>query len=139
VVWRLSLLPTTEIKFKTAKYEIEKDKDKEAPDVDLNVCQPSSVLFSFKGEKNKQGTPMLEGAYRLILVNDGARLKGTIKDETVIMDQAERYGIIKKESSKWTCAGVPFATKGLIEELLIKDPTFRRVLTRRVMEQLQKD
>jgi len=130
---------TTELKFKTSKYEIEKDKDKEAPDVDLNICKPSSVLFSFKGEKNKQGTPMLEGAYRMMLVNTAERQKGMVKDETVIMDQAERYDIIKKEASKWTCAGVPFGSKGAIEETLIKDPTFRRLLTRRVMEQLLKD
>jgi recombination protein RecA len=130
---------TTELKFKTARYEIEKDKDKEAPDVDLNICKPISVLFSFKGEKNKQGTPMLEGAYRLVLVSTEARQKGTVNDETVIMDQAEKYGIIKKESNKWTCAGVPFATKGAIEETLTKDPPFRRLLTRRVMEQLLKD
>lgn len=134
---------TTEIKFKTAKYEIEKGKDgkeeKEAPDVDLNLIKPLSVLFSFKGEKNKQGAAKMEGAYRLALTNTDTRKKGGVCDETVIMDEAERYDIIKKEGSKWTVIGVPFDTKKAIQETLEKDPTFKRLLSKRVMECLLAD
>jgi RecA/RadA recombinase len=131
---------TTEVKFRTAKYEIEKDKEeKEAPDVDLKLVKPLSVLFSFKGEKNKQGHAMMEGAFRIALHNSNDRKKGDVCDETVIMDEAERYDILKKEGSKWACAGVPFDTKKEIENLLMKDAAFKRLLSKRVMECLLAD
>lgn len=131
---------TTEVKFKTAKYEIEGSKeDKEAPGVDLNIVKPSSVLFTFKGEKNKQGAAKMEGGYRLSLLNSATTSKGAVMDETVIMDQAERYDIIKKDKGKWACAGVPFDTKSQIQETLTKDSAFRRILSKRVMECLLAD
>lgn len=134
---------TTEVKFKTAKYEIEKSKEekeeKEAIDVDLRLVKPLSVLFSFKCEKNKQGHAMVEGGYRVALSNGEYYKKGDILDATVIMDEAERYEILKKEGSKWACAGVPFGTKKEIEVLLTKDVGFKRLLSKRVMECLLAD
>lgn len=130
---------TTEMKYRTAKYEIDKDEDKDADKVDLNITKPMSVMFSFKNEKNKQGAAMMEGAFRLGLVNDDKYRKGAVCDETVIMDEAEKYEIIKKESSKWSVLGVPFDTKKLIQETLVKDTTFKRLLSKRVMECLLAD
>lgn len=130
---------TTEMKYRTAKYEIEKDEDKEADKVDLTITKPLSVMFSFRNEKNKQGAAMMEGAFRLGLVNDGKYRKGTVCDETIIMDEAEKYEIIKKESSKWSVLGVPFETKKMIHETMVKDTTFKRLLSKRVMECLLAD
>jgi RecA/RadA recombinase len=134
---------TTEVKFKTAKYEIEKVKgekeEKEAIDIDLMLVKPLSVLFTFKCEKNKQGHSMMEGGYRVALGNTETHKKGDVLDASVIMDQAERYEILKKEGSKWLCAGVPFGTKGEIESLLVKDQGFKRLLSKRVMECLLAD
>lgn len=132
---------TTEIKFKSAKYEIDKDKgDKEAADIDLSIVKPASVLFSFKVEKNKQGqAPMMEGAYRLTTVSTETKPKGTVMDEVVLIEQAERYEIIKKEGSKWTCAGVPFDTKKALQTTLETDATFKRLLSKRILECLLAD
>lgn len=130
---------TTEVKYRTAKYEIEKDEDKEAENVDLTLTKPLSVVFSFRNEKNKQGAAMMEGAFRLGLVNDGKYRKGLVHDDTIIMDEAEKYEIIKKESSKWSVLGVPFDTKKLIQETMAKDATFKRLLSKRVIECLMTD
>lgn len=130
---------TTEIKFKAVKYEIEKDKDAEADKVSLNLVKPLSALLSWRAEKNKQGTPMLDGMYRLALVSDEYKKKGEIYDEPVIMAEAERCGIVKKEGSKWTCAGVPFDSKKMIEETLFADKAFKRLLSQRILDQLLAD
>ena len=131
---------TTEVKFKNPKYEIEKSKDTEPEqDVDLNIVKPLSALFSFRVEKNKQGSPMAEGSYRVTTVNSELRHKGEVQDENVILDWAEKYEIVKKENSKWTCAGVPFDTRKSIEESLIKDKAFKHILAKQVLDILLKD
>lgn len=130
---------TTEMKYRTAKYEINKDEDKDAEKVDLNATKPLSVVFSFKNEKNKQGAAMMEGAFRLGLINDDKYRKGVVYDDSVIMDEAEKYEIIKKESSKWSVLGVPFDTKKAIQDTMVKDTTFKRLLSQRVIQCLLAD
>lgn len=126
---------STETKFKQPKYEFEKStkKARDESEGGLTVNRPLWVDFAYRVEKNKQGGQPTEGTYRILLVDSETHKKGDVVDESSILDWAERYEIVKKEGSGWLCAGSPFKTKKSIEEGMLSDPNFKRLLSQTVL------
>jgi recombination protein RecA len=133
---------TTEVKFRNAKVATESEKAdgadgrQQTKPEDLHNINPLTVDFQFRVEKNKQNSPMREGFYTLMLASAEDKKKGDVVDEAVIMEQAERYGLIEKSGGTWLCAGQPFDNKKAIEKALTESPEFRRALAQGVLKVL---
>ena len=126
---------TTEVKFRNSKVETEADvDDRKVKLEDLCKINPMTVDFQFRVEKCKQGTPMREGYYTLLLAATEDKKKGEVLDESIVLDQAEQNGLIEKAGSKWLCAGQTFDSKKEITKALVTIPEFKVALAQATLK-----
>lgn len=115
---------SVEVKTKGGTYEYEKQpKDAEEKD-----RIPLEVELNFDVEKNKAGVAKRQGSFRLVLIDGETKKKGDVYDEDVLVEEAERVGLIKKGSKGWTCLGETFTAKSHIDRRLLTDPLFSQTL-----------
>lgn len=124
---------TTEVKFMGGKYERNKEFKEDEIIGGVSMDSPIMVTLPFRVEKSKQGTPKLDGSYKMMLRDSETKRKGEVLDEDELFEQAEHYGIIKKVGSKWDCCGSMFETKGALENALATVPGFKRALAHRAI------
>lgn len=113
---------TTEVRLSQGQYKMESlPKDSPA----YLMARPLYVDLQFKVEKNKSYVPRMEGAYRLILLNTETKHVGQVYDEHVILDDAERLGVLRKDGGSWICAGQEFDARSHIERKMLLEPIFK--------------
>jgi recombination protein RecA len=130
---------TTETKFRNSKVDSEKNKDDSDKVSELGSSKPLSVDISFKVEKNKQGNPLVDGSYNLLLAGTESRNKGDVYDEPVILEQADRFELLNKAGGQWVCLDKEFQSKKELEAHLVANPAFKRKLASQVLELLLVD
>jgi len=115
---------STEVKLRPGKYEMDKESG-----------TPEHVDFYFKVEKNKTGVPKMEGEFRMMLCETQTKSVGDIYDEKFIMDEAQRLGVVRKaeEGGGWECLGEKFRIKKDIEDRILSEPEFKRVVIRGIL------
>jgi protein RecA len=113
-----------EVRMRPGKFEFEKEADAEDP----NHPKPLWVDMGFDVEKNKSAVPKVGGTIRLVLRDTETKRKGEVADEDMVMVEAQKVGLVRKEGSSWLCMGEDYKTKGEIEEKLLKDIDFSRRL-----------
>jgi recombination protein RecA len=114
---------STEVKLRPAKYKMDEDSG-----------MPEHADFSFKVEKNKTGVPKMEGEYRMMLCETQTKSVGDIYDENFIMSEAQRLGVVRKsEGGGWECLSQKFRIKRDIEDRVLNEPEFKRVVIRAIL------
>lgn len=113
-----------EVRMRPGKFEFEKEADAE----DSDHPKPLWVDMGFDVEKNKSAVPKVGGTIRLILMDSPTKNKGDVADEDMVMVEAQKIGLVRKEGSAWICMNEEYKTKGEIEEKLLTNPDFSRKL-----------
>lgn len=112
-----------EVKVKKGKtYFDKKDADDNGEPI------PLYADYEFDVEKNKTAAAKLGGTYQMLTTDQEAGKAGDVVDAREVFVEANRRGILKKNTSKWECAGVSYQTKGEIEALYTSDIRFRRAI-----------
>lgn len=112
----------TEVRVRPGKFEFEKESEATGDPKPLWQDMPFDV------EKNKSAVPKVGGTIRLILMDTDTKKVGDVADEGLVMEEAQRVGLVRKEGSSWLCMGDKYGTKGEIEDKLLRDKDFSRKL-----------
>ena len=84
---------------------------------------------SRRGALRGLGSGLFAAASLALTVRDGeTKKKGDVFDEDVLVEEAEKVGLIKKGSKGWTCLGETFSAKSHIDRRLLTDPLFNQTL-----------
>lgn len=117
---------TTEVRCRSIKVERE-----------ANTGEPQTMGMGFRITKQKAGIPEREGTYELVLTpHDGKKL-GDVVDEPVMMNFAERHGLLTKVTptgTKWNLLDEEFRAKKLVGERLRTDISFKHALRMKLFE-----
>jgi recombination protein RecA len=87
--------------------------------------RPEYVDFEFKVEKNKTFGAKINGGWRLMLKDVGARKLGNVADEEALIATAVRLGFMSKEGNGWKVLGERYRAKSLVTKQLIEDAAFK--------------
>lgn len=123
---------SVEVKTKGASYEYEK-QEKGADEKDRTVL---SVDLNFDVEKNKVGVAKRQGTFNLVLVDGETKKKGDVYDEDVVLEEAERVGLLKKGGKGWTCFGESNSARSYFEKKLLTDPLFSQTLRAGILQMI---
>lgn len=123
----LPFLASVMVRFSQGKVQIDKE-----------TGTPLFASFGYRVVKNKTSVPKMEGDYEMLLGDTDHKRKGSIHDEPFVLEQAERYGILEKSGSGWTCFGERHASRSVLELKMMTDPSFNQKLRESVMTVLLK-
>lgn len=104
--------------------------------MDEQTGKPTYVDITFKIEKNKSAVAKGSGEYRLVLTDMETKKLGEVYDENVMIEEAEKCGLLEKKGSKWTILGEDFTAKSLIEKRARVEPEFKEKLRTALMRVL---
>lgn len=116
----------TEVKTKAAKYKMD-DEGQQALYGD----------FGFTIEKAKNSVPRASYDYRMIVAETNTKRLGDIYDEDFILAQCERLNIVSGGGSSWRCLDEQFRKKTEIEDKIVQDKAFRKMLTDLLISSVQ--
>ncbi len=127
-----------ELKFWTSDKVSEKIQIGTAKDETANV--PIEITVNFKLLKNKTGSPLRDGSFRMSLITNherGVRL-GQVLESDFIFSTCMQLGIIAKDNNKLYVLGEEFASQKAIKERWRGNRTeydaIRKVVLNRLME-----
>jgi protein RecA len=109
----------TEVRMRPGKFEFESEKDAEGA-----TPRPLWSDIPFDVEKNKSAVPKVGGTIRLMMMDTATHKLGEVYDQDMVMVEAQKVGLVRKEEKAWLCMGEEYKTKGEIEEKLLKDGIF---------------
>jgi recombination protein RecA len=104
---------SVEVKMRGGKYEMD--------DV---LGKPLTGEFFFRVEKNKSGTPKMEGDFKLVLMSTDNRQVGDAVNEAFMVDMAQKIGLVEGGGSSWRALGEKFPSKTKISDRLVEDEEF---------------
>jgi protein RecA len=113
----------TEVKTKGGKYKMD-EKEETAIYAD----------FGFTIDKSKQGGAKSSYDFRVILADTDTKQFGDLYDEDFILDHAERKKLITGGGASWRCLDRQFRKKSDIEDLMLKDSTFKEQLKQALLD-----
>lgn len=117
---------SVEVKYISAKYETEES----------NSNKPKSVDVEFRVEKNKTGFPKMQSGFTMVLRETEYKRVGEIYDEEVIVNLAQRVGMITGAGASWETMGQKFNSKSLIQKELLTNPAFSQSFRKALMPRL---
>lgn len=94
------------------------------------------VDMKFKIEKNKASAAKMEGEWRLILADSETKKAGDVADEAMLVDVAQKLGLITGAGSSWDCFGENYRGKSKIVERVLTDPEYSAVFREAVRQVL---
>jgi RecA/RadA recombinase len=103
----------TEVRFGYAEYKQEKGDDE----------APVYADFHYRIEKNKTSVAKYEGTFRMLTANGEHKKMGEIADESWLLDQCEKVGLLTGAGASYTIFGEKYAGK---KPILLKMMTDRR-------------
>jgi RecA/RadA recombinase len=90
----------------------------------------TDVRLNFKVIKNKTARAMIQGSYRMGVSGDDA---GIVLDLDYMAAQAEKFGLMRKDGSKWLLGDETYKTKGDLMARM-QEAAVRRALRERLVQ-----
>ena len=112
----------TEVRMRPGKFEFQSEKEADGAPLPLWSDIPFDV------EKNKSFVPKQGGTFRLVMMDTEFKKLGEVADEDMVMAEAQKIGLVKKEGATWICMGEEYKTRGDIEQKLLTDRIFSQRL-----------
>jgi recombination protein RecA len=126
---------TTETRISPGEYKMDKP-EKGSEDEKAGMMKPLYADMNFRVTKNKSYVARIEGSFRLNFVDSPVKKMGDVIDEPFMVQQAEAIGLMDKKEGSWHLLGQSFDTKSQVEERLMTDPQYKRVVRNALMQVL---
>ena len=108
----------TEVRMKASKTHFNTD-----------LGRPDFVDCGFQVKKNKQWEASHSGEFKIMYVGGEHKPRGSVADETAIMNHAKRYEMLQKEGRGWACLGETFPKQEVFMDRLAEDPAYKYKVT----------